>query len=363
MNNIKKILSMVLVLGLAACSMLACQPKAETTETAEASSAAATEEPVSAAEEAKASGETVKVAIVTDMCIDEAEWLQNLVAGLDAYMAEHSDLDIKVVEATDISEFEPKVRTLAEAGYQIIITMFSDMADATIAVANDYPEILFGSLDGTIVDLDQYQNIEEFGLNRTQTAFMAGVVAASSSQTGKVGIVAGADEPIINAIVAGWQQGLVYANPNIDDVVVYANSFTDPTKGKELGLSLYNKGCDVIGAAAGGTGVGSAQAAEEVDGLFVAWDVHYTEVFGDKALELGSAVNYFDVMVLQFISDATSGKFQAGVRVDYGMAEGVCDFESLDNAPLSDETKALVAQARAEITAGNIELFTEPLHK
>lgn len=352
MNIIKKILCMVLILGLAAGALAACQPAAGTTG-----------ESPSAAEQASASDESVKVGVVTDMGIDEAEWLQNLVAGLDAYMAEHSDLDIKVVEATDVSEFEPKVRTLAEAGYQIIITMFSDMADATIAVANDYPDILFGSLDGTIANLDQYKNIEEFGLNRTQTAFMAGVVAASSSKTGKVGIVAGADEPIINAIVAGWQQGLVYANPQIEDVVVYANSFTDPTKGKELALSLYNKGYDVIGAAAGGTGVGSAQAAAEVNGLFVAWDVHYPEVFGDKALELGSAVNYFDVMVLQFISDAAGGKFQAGVRVDYGMAEGVCDFESLDNAPLSDETKALVEKAKAEILAGSITLSTEPLHK
>lgn len=31
---------------------------------------------------------TVRVGIVTDMGIDEAEWLQNLVSGLDSYMAE-----------------------------------------------------------------------------------------------------------------------------------------------------------------------------------------------------------------------------------------------------------------------------------
>lgn len=352
MKNTKRALCLIIVLMMA-CAMLACQKTAAPTGEAAAP----------AGEVAAPAAEKVKVGIVTDMGIDEAEWLQNLVAGLDAYMAEHDDLDIKVVEATDVSEFEPKVRTLAEAGYQIIITMFSDMADATIAVANDYPDILFGSLDGTIADLAQYKNVEEFGLNRTQTAFMAGVVAASSSTAGKVGIVAGADEPIINAIVAGWQQGLVYANPNIEDIVVYANTFTDPTKGKELGLSLYNKGCDVIAAAAGGTGVGSAQAAAEKNGLFVAWDVHYTEVFGDKPLELGSAVNYFDVMVLQFISDATSGNFKAGQRVDYGMAEGVCDFESLDNAPLSDATKALVEKARAAIKDGSVQLSTEPRHK
>ncbi len=340
------LLALAMVFNLVACAA----PTAQGTATEAAPAAVEAEEPI-------------LVGIVTDMGIDEAEWLQNLVAGLDAYMAENSGLDVKVVEATDVAEFEPKVRALADANYNIIITMFSDMAEATTTVANDYPDIIFGSLDGTIADIANYKNIQEFGLNRTETGFLAGVAAAASSTTGTVGIVAGADEPVINGIVAGWQQGLVWANPDIVDYVAYANSFTDPTIGKELGLSLVDRGCDVIGGAAGGTGVGTAQAAAERGIYYVAWDIHYPEVFTAEQRELGSAVNWFDKMVLAFIDEAVSGNFRAGERVEYGMTEGVCNFEYPENAIISEDAKAMVQKALDEIIAGNIEISAEPLHK
>ena len=114
-------------------------------------------------------------------------------------------------------------------------------------------------------------------------------------------------------------------------------------------------------AAAGGTGVGGAQAAAEKGVPFVAWDVHYQDVLGD--LELGSAVNFFDLMVIQFIEDAIAGNFQGGQRVDYGISEGVCNFEYLDNSPLSDDAKAKIQAAYDDIVAGKIEISEEPLHK
>ena len=355
MSKMKKVtaiaMALLLLLGLVGCSSTAESEPAET-ETQIAEQNAPADEV-----------EITQVGIVTDMGLDEAEWLQNLVKGLEDYVANNEGIDIKIVEAVDVAEYEPKVRALAEAGYSIIITMNSGMAAATTAVAADYPDIRFGSHDGNIENLDSYSNISEFGLNRTETGFLAGVAGAAMSETGVAGIVAGADEPVINAIVAGWQQGLVWANPDIVDYVAYANSFTDPTIGKELALSLADKGCDVVGGAAGGTGVGAAQAAAEREIYYVAWDVHYPEVFTANQLELGSAVNWFDVMYLAFIDDVLAGNYQAGQRVEYGMNEGVCGFEYPDGSKMTDEAKAKVEEAMAAIKAGEITISAEPLHK
>ena len=307
--------------------------------------------------------ETVRVGIVTDMGIDEAEWLQNLVAGLKDYTAQNEGIDIKVIEATDVAEYEPKVRALAEDSYDIIITMNSGMAGATTAVASDYPDIIFGSQNGNIENLSSYKNIEEFGLNRTETGFLAGVAAARMSEAATVGIVLGSDEPDLNAIGAGWQQGLVWADPDITDYLVYSNSFTDPTIGKELGLSLIGRGCDVIAGAAGGTGVGVAQAAAENDCWYVAWDVHYPEVFTAKQLELGSAVNWFNIMYLAFIDDVLNDNYRPGEFVEYGMDKGVCAFEYPEGSQISDEAKTKVEEAMDLIVKGEIELSATPLHK
>ena len=359
MKKSVKILALAMALVLVAAAFTACggQKAPETS----APAAPAEDASAPAPGDGDAAEKSYKVALVSDMAVDEAEWLQNLVAGLGDYQTEHPNIEVKVVEATQSSEYEPKTRALAQAGYNIIITTNSSMADATTAVAADFPDILFGSLDGVISDIADYPNLQEFGLNRTETGYLAGVAAACATKANKVGIVAGADEPVINAIVAGWQQGMRSVNPDIEDMVAYANTWTDPTKGKELGLMLVNEGCDVIAAAAGGTGVGGAQAAAEKGVYFVAWDVHYQDVLGD--LELGSAVNFFDKMVIQFIEDAISGNFQGGKRVDYGISEGVCTFEYLDNSPLAAEAKEKIKAAYDDIIAGKIDISTEPLHK
>lgn len=235
------------------------------------------------------------------------------------------------------------------------------MAEATCAVAKDYPDVKFGIMDGGIADIESYSNIEQFKLSRVETAFLAGVVAGSMTKTNKVGIVAGSDSGSINEIVAGWQQGMRFVNPDIEDVVSYSNTFSDPTKGKELGLALISQGCDIIGGAAGGTGVGVAQAAADSDKYYVAWDVHYEDVVAD--LELGSALNYFDKMVLAFIDNAMNGRFAPGSTKVYGVAEGACDFDYLDNGLVSDEIKAVVSDAAEKIASGEIVVSPEPIHK
>jgi len=182
------------------------------------------------------------------------------------------------------------------------------------------------------------------------------------TKANKVGIVGGNDSGGINEIIAGWQQGMRRVNPNIQDIVVYANNFGDPTIGKELGLSLVAKGADIIAAAAGGTGVGTAQAAAASNIPFVAWDVHYQDVLGK--LELGSAVNYFDKMFIKFIEDSTTGKYKPGQLVVYGLADGVCNFEILDNSLANTPAvKAALASATADIASGKVVISPTPLHK
>lgn len=308
------------------------------------------------------SGEAKKVAFVSYMPIDSAEFLQLLVESMERYAEENSDkVEIKIIEATQASEYEPKIRAACNSGYEVVITTYDSMAEATVAVSQDFPDVKFGILDGAIADVENYGNIEQFKLSRVETAFLAGVVAGRMTETNKVGIVAGSDSGSINEIVAGWQQGMRYVNADIEDIVMYANTFTDPTKGKELGLTLLSQGCDIIGGAAGGTGVGVAQAAAEEEKYYVAWDVHYPDVVAE--LELGSAVNYFDKMVLAFIENAITGNFSPGATRIYGVAEGACDFDYLDNGLVSDEIKAEVNEVASKIANGEIVISTEPLHK
>jgi basic membrane protein A len=302
-----------------------------------------------------------RVAYVSCYPVDSAEWLQALVSGLKEY-AKKDNFEIKIVEASDSSGYEPKIQALAESGYyDLIITSYDFHAPATISVAKKFPNQKFAILDAGVRNIEQYKNIQEFKLDRLETAYLAGCVAGLMTKTGKVGMVGGADMGVINEIIAGWQQGLRKTNPNVVDLVVYANSFSDPSKGKELGLSLAGKGCDIIASAAGGTGVGAAQAAAEAGKPFVAWDVHYPDVL--HGLELGSAVNYFEVMFRHYINSVRAGNYRPGTVRVYGIAERACDFEFPVDSPVPDSVRAEVEKIRQEILDGKIRISPDLLHK
>ena len=175
MKKLTAMLAMLLSVSILLC---ACGSKADGGDTADDSNSG--------------EGDKILVGMVTDMAIDQAEWLQNLVAGVDEYNKSNEyNVEFKVIEATDVSEYEPKLRALAESGYSVIMGMYSAMVDPILAVAADYPDIKFGSLDGNIENIADYENVGEFGLDRLQTGFLAGCAAALMSESGLVGIAGG----------------------------------------------------------------------------------------------------------------------------------------------------------------------------
>lgn len=302
-----------------------------------------------------------RIAFVSYQALDSSEWLQNLVAGLKDYETKHENVEIKCMEALSVAEYEPKVRACCEDKFDIVITTYADMADATIAVAKDFPNVKFGVLQGEIENIADYKNIEDFHLNRTQTAFIQGCVAALMTQTKKVGFVGGSDSGSINEILAGWQQGIAYINNGTTDVVSYCNTFTDPTVGKDYAQQLIADGCDVIFGAAGGTGTGCAQAAEEKGVMYAACDVHYPEAAPNA--ELGSAMNYFENMVIAFIDDTLAGNYRPGTSTEYGIAQGAAGYEFASNGKVPQDIQDQVNAIADKVAKGEIEIDNKPLHK
>ena len=310
-----------------------------------------------------APGKVWKVAYVSAYAIDELQWLTDMVAGLNTYGEEHDNIEMKIVEAVNANEYEPKIRALAEGGYDIIITRFNGHADATKAVAKDFPDIYFGIIDAKIQDIADYPNLQEFGIDRGYNSFLAGATAAYMSKSNKVAFIGGADIEAVNQIIAAWQQGLQYVNPDIEDTVAYSDTFVDPTIGRELALSLLSKGCDVIGASTGGAEAGVCQAIAEspTDAYYAAYDVHYYDIL--KGRELGSAVSYLDKMVIMFIEDVTAGKFEGGILKFFGPEMGTVAYEFAKDTPVPEDIQKKVMEISDKILNGEIEIGLEPLHK
>src|SRR5436309_659666 len=83
----------------------------------------------------------------------------------------------------------------------------------------------------------------------------------------KVGFVGGMDVPLIRRFEMGYAAGAKNINPRITVLDNYcgvtSEAWINPPKGKELALAQYDAGADVIFAAAGASGLGVFDAAEE----------------------------------------------------------------------------------------------------
>src|SRR5690606_33509591 len=78
-----------------------------------------------------------------------------------------------------------------------------------------------------------------------------------------IGVVGGMDIPLINANIAGYIAGAKFVNPSVEVRYSYVGDWADPARGKELAFAQIDQGVDIIWAAAGRSGLGVIQAAQE----------------------------------------------------------------------------------------------------
>jgi basic membrane protein A len=158
---------------------------------------------------------------------------------------------------------EQAVRKFAQAGYSpIVVTGFS-FADTLNKVAPDFPNIHFVQIDSVV---DQ-PNVQSVVYKSNDASYLAGVLAAKTSKTGKVGFVGGMDIPLIHAFFCGYKQGFMATKADGQVFENYtgttAAAWNDPTTAGELAKADFDKGADIVYAAAGASGLGVIQAAKD----------------------------------------------------------------------------------------------------
>jgi len=96
-----------------------------------------------------------------------------------------------------------------------------------------------------------------------------------TSKTGKVGFVGGMNFPLIHKFEAGFRAGVKHVCPKCTIISQYAGvtpeAFRNPGRGKELALSQYQQGVNVIFHASGSTGLGVFEAARQLKIRNVVW--------------------------------------------------------------------------------------------
>lgn len=267
---------------------------------------------------------------------------------------EEFGIEINVIESNTMTDYVPNLSSFAEQGYDMVWAIGFLMTDALTEVSAMYPDVHFGLIDSVV----EAPNVVNALFDEHEGSFLVGVVAGMRSETNKVGYIGGMEMPLIKKFEAGYRAGVKAVNPDAEVYVAYTGSFDDPQAGKELALTQFDQGADVIYHASGACGIGVIKAANE-KGLY-AIGVDSPQYHLAPANVLTSMIKRVDVAVYNEVKKLYEGNFEPGTHV-YGLADnGVGIYREQAENMLSDEILNTVDNYKQKIIDGEITVPTHP---
>ena len=268
---------------------------------------------------------------------------------------EETGVQYRDFEPTNEAQRAQSMRRLAERGASPIVAVGFGYAAAVEEVAKEYPDTKFTIID-MVVDLP---NVQSVVFKEHEGSFLVGALAALASKTGKVGFIGGMDIPLIRRFACGYEQGVKHINA---DAEIFQNmtgstpaAWNDPGKGAELAKSQFDRGADVIYAAAGGTGVGVYQAAKDDGKLAIGVDSNQNHIHPGTMLT--SMVKGVDRAVYNAFKAGAENRWESGVQV-LGLAEDGVGWalDEHNSSLVSEEMKAKIESLQEQIIAGSINV-------
>ncbi|MGZ5280046.1 MAG: BMP family lipoprotein, partial [Pseudobdellovibrionaceae bacterium] len=134
---------------------------------------------------------------------------------------------------------------------------------------------------------------------------------------------------------------------------VSGEAWNNPAKAKELALSQYNSGVDVIFVAAGASGAGAFDAAEEKKTFAIGVDSNQNWI--KPGFILTSMLKRVDVAVFETIKETKEGKFTAGITT-YGLKNKGVDYalDQHNDKLITADIRKKVEELKSQIIAGQI---------
>ncbi|HYP52112.1 MAG TPA: BMP family ABC transporter substrate-binding protein [Pyrinomonadaceae bacterium] len=269
--------------------------------------------------------------------------------------AEDFPIVLRDVEPGDPTSVEPAIRAFAEEGYDLIIGVGFEQMPVVERVAKDYPNLNFAVIDGEI----KLPNVASLLFKEHQGSYLVGMLAAKKSRTGVIGFLGGMDIGLIHRFQKGYEEGAKAVNPNVrvltNYVGVTADAWNNPGKGKELAVSQIERGADVIFTAAGNSGLGAFDAAEQSGRFVIGVDSNQNWV--KPGYVLTSMVKRVDNAVYEMVKAKVAGQFSPGIHV-FGLENNGVGYamdrhnESLIDPAWLQEVEA----AKGKIISGEIQV-------
>ena len=300
----------------------------------------------------KAPADPIKVGLVLDKGGKDDRSFNSAAYRGATDAAKEFGIKLKEVESPDDAAFEPALRTFADRGYQLVIAIGFAQVDVLKKIAPQFPKTHFAIVDG-VVDAP---NVASLMFAEHEGSFLVGYLAGLMTKTNKVGFIGGMDIAMIRRFELGYASGVEAANPKatvtVNYVGVNSTAWANPSRGKELALSQYDRGVDIIFHAAGASGMGVFDAAEEKKAYVIGVDSNQNGIKPGRVAT--SMLKRVDTAVYEVIKQQAQGHFSAGKHT-FGLKDKGVDYAvDANNEKLIEPYKAKVEAEKEKIINGEI---------
>jgi basic membrane protein A len=321
-------------------------------------------------------GLVTDVGTIDDRNFNQYSW-EGTLAGAVAVGAPEPQFAISQTSA----DIAPNIQAFVDQGYDIIVTVGFAAGGDTATAAKANPDISFIGVDQSPCLTEEGDPDPNFGCagdpatllpnyqginwREQQPGYLAGIVAASVSETGHIAAMGGtAVIPAVVNYIEGYASGARSVNPDVVVAVSYISgapdtlAFNDPASGQAFAQQMLSQDpeIDVFFQVAGKTGNGVLQAACDAGIWAIGVDVdQYLSTPETAACTIVSAEKKLTKNVNDAIGRVVDGTAQGGaVYLDISTQDvGLSPFHEFEDQ-ISQETLDAIAAAEAGLADGSI---------
>ena len=267
----------------------------------------------------------------------------------------------KVLEGKNDPSMYYEMLNLAASQFDLVFVNPGYQFDSYLEeIASTYPDVTFVYADGvSAVTMD---NVISVSYLENEGSYLAGVMAAMMTtrtdyeginEDKVLGFVGAVDSTTIHNFLTGFEQGVASVDSEIKVLPVYVGDYNDPATGKELALSLYDQGADIIYAAASNSGDGVSEAAVELGRYVIGVDTDKS--FQGPENVMGSMLknvtkSFYDVIAAKNNGEPLDAEQRCGLSkkwVEMYFIDSMAQF-------LPEEVMTAIAQAEERIVSGSV---------
>lgn len=242
------------------------------------------------------------------------------------------------------------IRDYASQGFDLVIAHGSQYGSSLQEIAPDFPKTSFAW--GTTVNTFGQPNIFAYEAASQEGGYVNGVIAASLSKSGIIGVVGPIETGDAKLYVDGFKAGALATNPNITVNVNYIGSFSDVALASEAATTHIAAGADVMTGSAQMV-VGAIGKAKEANVLWFGTQSNQTSLA--PTIVVANQVYHWEIALREMISLIQAGTL-GGKTFTANLANGGEVIEFNTDYSLPAEAKTLAETTIQGIINGSIKI-------